>query len=100
MGDTDKVAILNRTGPGSTPREPLALVSKMSDSERSALESEGRRGGLASAEEPDSTTLPEIQYRTSIQNSFTFFFVTFLLFWGSVLFALRQRLRDGIESSH
>ena len=74
MGDTDKVAILNRTGPGSTPQEPLALVAKMSDLERSALESEGRRGGLASAEEPDSTTLPEIQYRTSIQNSPTFSF--------------------------
>ena len=35
MGDTDKVAIFNRTGPGSTPQEPLALVAKMSDSERS-----------------------------------------------------------------
>jgi hypothetical protein len=64
MADADKVTILNRTGPGSTPQEPLALVAKMSDSERSALES-GERGGLASAAEPDAT-LPEIRYRTSI----------------------------------
>ena len=44
MDDANKDIILNRsgTGPGSTPQEPLALVAKMSDSERSALESEGR----------------------------------------------------------
>ena len=66
MDDTDKVSILNgtgRTGPGSTSQEPLALVAKMSDSERSDLES-GRRGGLASAAEPD-TTPPGIRYGTS-----------------------------------
>jgi len=57
MGDADKVDILNRNGPGSTPQEPLALVAKMSDSERRGLESEGR-GGLEST---DSTT-PEIRY--------------------------------------
>ena len=28
MGDADKVTILNRTGLGSTPQEPLALVAK------------------------------------------------------------------------
>jgi hypothetical protein len=71
--DADKVAILNRTGPGSTPHEPLALVAKMSDSERSALESE-RRGGLSSAAEPDTMT-SEIRYRTSIQHCSTFLFV-------------------------
>ena len=49
MHDDDKVDILNCTGPGSTPQEPLALVAKMSDSDRSALES-GERGGFASAE--------------------------------------------------
>ena len=53
MDDADKVNILNSTGPGSTPQEPLALVAKLSDSERSELES-GRRGGLASAAEPES----------------------------------------------
>ena len=37
VGDTDKVAILSRAGPGSTPQEPLALVAKMSDSERSEV---------------------------------------------------------------
>ena len=42
MSDDDKVTILNHTGPGSTPQEPLALVAKMSNAERSALESEGR----------------------------------------------------------
>ena len=41
MGDDDKVTILNRTGSGSTPQEPLALVAKMSDSERSALSPKG-----------------------------------------------------------
>ena len=73
MDDADKVIILNGTGPGSTPQEPLALVAKMSNSERSALESEGR-GELASAAEPD-TTSPKIQYRTSIQHSFTILFI-------------------------
>ena len=64
MADDDKVAILSRTGPGSTSQEPLALVAKMSDSERSAMESEGR-GGLKSAAETDTG----IRYRTSIQQS-------------------------------
>ena len=71
MGDADEVAILNRTGPGSTPQGPLALVAKMSDSERSALES-GGRGELASAVEPDTMHL-DIRYCTSIQHSPTFF---------------------------
>ena len=48
MDDTEKVNIVNGTGPGSTPQDPLALLSKLSDSETSALES-GRSGGLASA---------------------------------------------------
>ena len=78
MDDAEKFAIFNRTGPGSTPQEPLALVAKMSDSERSVFES-ARRGGLASlsAAEPGSdTTSPEIRYRTSIQYSPAFIFVT------------------------
>ena len=87
--DADKVAILNRTtGSGSTPHEPLALVAKMSDSERSALESEGR-GELASASELDTMT-PEIRYRTSIQ--YLPAFLNILTVGGSVLFALRRRL--------
>ena len=61
LDDTEKVNILDRTGAGSTPEEPLALVAKLSDSERSALES-GRRGGLTNAE-----PLPDSQYRSSIQ---------------------------------
>ena len=67
MEDTGKVAILNRSGLGSTPQEPLAVVAKISDSERSALDRldfEGR-GGLGSAAEPD-TMAPGIRYRTSI----------------------------------
>ena len=75
MGDACKVTILGRTGPGSTPQKPLALVAKMLDSKRSALESEGR-GGLASAAEHDATP-PGIRYRTSIQHSPTFLFITF-----------------------
>jgi hypothetical protein len=63
MGDADKVNILNRTGPGSTPQESFALVAKMSDADRNALES-GGRAGLASVE-PD-TISSEIRYRTSI----------------------------------
>jgi hypothetical protein len=73
MRDADKVTIRNRTDIGSTPQEPLALVATMSDSDRSALESEGR-DGLASAEEPD-TVPQEIRYRTSIQHSPTFSFL-------------------------
>ena len=61
MGDADKVTILNRSGLGSTPQEPLALVAKLSDSERSALES-GGGSRLASAAEPNKMT-QEIQYR-------------------------------------
>ena len=63
MGDSEKLAILNpSTGSESTAQEPLELVAKMSNSERSALEA-GRRGGLKSA--VSDTTSPEIQYRTS-----------------------------------
>jgi hypothetical protein len=74
MSDLDKFTILNDTGPGSTPEEPLALVAKMSDSERSALESDGR-GGVPSATEPD-TTHPDIRYGTFTQHSPTFPLVT------------------------
>ena len=74
MHDADKVSVLNNTGIGSTPQEPLALVAKMSGSERSALESE-RRDRLASAEDPDATP-QEIRYRTSIQHSPAFLFIT------------------------
>jgi hypothetical protein len=74
MGDADKVSILNRTAPGSTPQEPLALAAKMSDAERGTLES-GRRGGLVNT--AGSHTKPaEIRYRTSIQHFPTFLFVT------------------------
>ena len=71
MEDADKITILNGTGPGSTPQKPLALVAKLSDSERSALESDGR-GGLASAD----TTPLDIRYSTSIQHSPTLRFLT------------------------
>ena len=76
MDDANKDIIINRTGTGlgSTPQEPLALVAKMSDSERSILESDGR-GGLESIAEPDAT-FPEIRYGASIQHSLTFLFVT------------------------
>ena len=86
MSDTDKVTILNRTGPGSTPHEPLALVAKLSDSERSVLES-GRRGGLA---EPN-TTSPEIRYRTSVLHSYFSFLFNILTVGESLLSGLRQQ---------
>ena len=97
MDDADKITILNGTGLGSTPQEPLALVVnlKMSDSERSALEESEGRGGLASSAEHD-TTLPEIRYCTSIQHSFH----NILTVEESVLSALRRRLCNAIESSH
>ena len=91
VGDSDKVAILNRNGPGSTPQEPLALVAKLSDSERRALESEGRVG-LASEAVPLDTVTPEIQYRTSIPTLSYISFRNILTVEGSVLSALRRRL--------
>jgi hypothetical protein len=69
MGEADKVTIL-----GFTPHKPLAFVARISDSERSALESGFRESGVASAAEPD-TTPSEIQYRTSFQHSPTFRFI-------------------------
>ena len=87
MNDNEKITILNGTGPGSTPQEPLALVAKMSDSERSAMESDGRVG-LANAA-GSNTTLPEIRYGMSIQHSPTLLFLTV---GRSVLSALRRRL--------
>ena len=96
MEDGDEITILDGTGPGSTPQEPLALVAKMSDSERSALESDGRSGlsGLESDARPvtsTTVTAPEIQYRTSIQYSY-FFFLKISTVVESVLPALRRRL--------
>ena len=90
MDDGDIVNILNGTGPGSTPEEPLALVAKMTDAERSALES-GERSGLASVDFVSDTTSPEIQYRMSIQHSL-FSFCNISTVEGSVLFSLRYRL--------
>ena len=92
MDDTNNDIILNRTGtgPGSTAQEPLALVAKISDSKRSALESE-ERVELEIAAEPD-TTSPEIRYGESIQHSLTFLFVTSRLVGESVLSALRHQL--------
>ena len=73
MDDAEKVTMLNGIGPGSMPQEPLALVAKMSVSERSALESDGRtRFGLTSAAEPDSTS-SEVRYGASIQHLLLFF---------------------------
>ena len=88
MGDAENVAIFNCTGPGSKPQEPLALVAKMSDSDRSALESE-RRSELASAAEPEETvTPPEIRYRTFTQHSPAFLFVLISRLLGKVYYLL------------
>ena len=56
MDNAVKLTILNKTGPGSTPQEPLAFVARISDVERSALESGGK--ALVDAG-------PEIRYRVS-----------------------------------
>ena len=77
MDNSEKVSILNGTGPGSTPQKPLALVAKLSNSERNALVS-GRRGGLANAAEPNSTP-SEIRYGTSFQHSPSLFQTSQLL---------------------
>ena len=62
MADANKVTILNRTaGPGYTSQKPLALVAKMSDSERRVLES-GREVGPSSPNTPS----PGIKYCMSI----------------------------------
>ena len=63
--DADKVNIRNRTQDSSdyTSQKPLALVAKMSDSDRSSLES--RSGRVAQA----NTSLPGIRYRTSVRHS-------------------------------
>ena len=70
MDDTEKITILNSTGPGTT-QEPLALVAKMSESERSAMESDGRVG-LANSAEPYDTTPSETRYGTSIEQTSLF----------------------------
>jgi hypothetical protein len=90
MGDAEEIIIVNRTGPGSMPQEPLALVAKMSvsDSEQSALESEGK-DELASA--ADSETDTTIRYRTSIQRPPTFLFINISTVGGSILSALLRR---------
>ena len=88
MGDADEISIVNRTGPGSMPQEPLALVAKMSVSELNALESEGK-DELASA--ADSEPDPRIRYRTSIQHSSTFLFSNISTVWGSILSALLRQ---------
>ena len=88
MDDGDIVNILNGTGPGSTPEEPLALVAKMTDAERSALES-GERSGLASVDSVSDTMSPEIRYRTSNRHSPTFRFLTLHRdCWGEVYYLL------------
>jgi hypothetical protein len=87
IGDDDKLTILNGTGPGSTSQEPLALVAKMSDSERSDLES-GVRAGLASAAAELDTRSPDIRYRTSIQHPRSFLFVLTSRLLGEVYYLL------------
>ena len=37
MDDGHRLSLLNRSGPGSIPQEPMALVVKLSESERNAL---------------------------------------------------------------
>jgi hypothetical protein len=91
MNDAEEITIVNRTGPGSMPQEPLALVAKMSVSERSALESvlEGK-DELASATDSESEPDTTIRYRTSIQHPPTFLFINISTVGGSILSALQR----------
>ena len=99
LKDADKVSILTRAGPGSTPQEPLAFVAKISDSRAKGSLSSKSGGRLESAGEPDTT--PAEIYRTSIQYPLTFLFVlTFALLGGSILSALRRQSWKAIESRH
>ena len=76
MADANKVTILNRTaGLGYTSQKPLALVAKMSDSERRALES--GRGVVP------NTLSSGIRYRTC--SRLLPFFCIILTVGGSVL---------------
>jgi hypothetical protein len=61
MDDAGKVTILDHSGPGSLPQEPLALVAKLTDSERSAFEPVERRG-LVNA----CTVSPNARYRALV----------------------------------
>jgi hypothetical protein len=89
MGDDDRLTIFNRTGPGSTPQEPLVFVATemISDSERTAYDSksDSESGGrLECAGEPEPDTTPPVIYRTSIQDPPTFIFVLISrLLWGT-----------------
>jgi hypothetical protein len=87
MDDADMFTIHNGNGPGSNPQEPLALVAKMSDSGRRALESDGRVR-LASTSKLE-TMPPDIRHGTSIRHPpSTFLFITSFI-GGSVLRAIR-----------
>ena len=88
IDDNEKVTILNDTGPGSRPQEPLAVVAKMSDSDRSVLEFDGRVGLANAALAEPSTTPSEIRYGTSIQYS-PFLFLT-LDCWGKCIISSTQ----------
>ena len=72
MGDADKLTILNRTGPGSTPQEPLAFVATelISDSEPVSASDSGSGGKLESAVAREPNTTSPVIYRTSIQAIF------------------------------
>jgi hypothetical protein len=67
LGDAEEFNIVNRTGPGSMPQEPLALVANMSVSEGSTPSRKftlpfkfGPQGAASTDSDP---------YRTSIQRS-------------------------------
>jgi hypothetical protein len=77
MKDAGKVTILNDTGPGLLPQEPLALVAKVSDSERAALESRERNVLASSVPAESGTSSQNVQYRTPFYTSTLCCVVTF-----------------------
>jgi hypothetical protein len=74
MDDADMFTIHrdNGTGPGSNPQEPLACVAKLSDSERSALESDGRVGQASGVAETSEVATRSANYSKRSYGRFRF----------------------------
>jgi hypothetical protein len=52
MDDTGRVSILGHSGPGCTPHEPMALVTKLFTADRSPLKAKKPKKGLWPSRHP------------------------------------------------
>jgi hypothetical protein len=77
MDEADMFTIHNGTGPGSNPQEPLAFVAKLSDSERSALESDERVGHASGVAESSEVATPCANYSKRSSGSYDIFSICF-----------------------